>query len=180
MRDLPASAVATGGFNTVLITGGGTYGFHRVAALGHNAATVTVARSRPCASLSASMTATMSRTSSQTPSMTATSSQTPTATPTATATPCFSANFRPLPRMDLVGDLLSSRSLVAPPGQGPASRPPAQLACEEACCQQPGCVGYSVSGSRPNDGFDNCFLFANVSELMPNNAFASGLLRAAL
>ncbi len=82
--------------------------------------------------------------------------------------------------MDLVGSLLSSRSLLMLPPQSALSRPPAQQACEEACCQQPGCVGYSVSTSRPNDGFDNCFLFANVTELMPNTGVVSGLLRSAL
>ena len=90
-----------------------------------------------------------------------------------------SAAFRLFPHTDLVGSLLSSLSLVTT-AQHELSRPPAQLACEEACHEQPGCVGYSVSASRPNDGFDNCFLFANVTELMPNNAIASGLLRSAL
>ena len=112
--------------------------------------------------------------------MTRTMTSTPSFTPSPTSTPCFSDNFRLFPRMDLVGSLLSSRALIASSAQSAFSRPPALQACEEACCQQPGCVGYSVSASRPNDGFDNCFLFANVTELMPNNAFASGLLRSAL
>ena len=84
-----------------------------------------------------------------------------------------------VPRMDLIGTLLQSVNL-ATSTQATLSRPPALLACEEACYQQPGCVGYSVSASRPNDGFDNCFLFANVTELMPNTGVVSGLLRSAL
>ena len=91
----------------------------------------------------------------------------------------FSVNFSVIPRMDFVGSLLASLYL-ATTAQAPLSRPPAQLACEEACYLQPGCVGYSVSTSRPNDGFDNCFLFANVTELMPNTGVVSGLLRSAL
>jgi len=91
----------------------------------------------------------------------------------------FSAHFRVFPRMDLVGSLVQSVYL-ATSMQAPLSRPPAQLACEEACYLQPGCVGYSVSASRPNDGFDNCFLFDNVTELMPNTGVVSGLLRSAL
>jgi hypothetical protein len=82
--------------------------------------------------------------------------------------------------MDLVGNLLTSRSLLMLPPQSVPSRPPVQQACEEVCCQLLGCVGYSVSISRPHDGFDNCFLFANVSELMPSTVVVSGLLHSAL
>ena len=82
--------------------------------------------------------------------------------------------------MDLVGSLLSSHSLLMLPPQSALSRPPAQQACEEACCQQPGCVGYSVGVFVPGAGFDNCFLYANVTELMPSAAFVSGVARSAL
>jgi len=84
--------------------------------------------------------------------------------------------------MDLVGSLLSSVSLVVAPHvqNGDFSRPPVQQACEEACCAEPACVGYAAGAFVPTAGFANCFLYANVSELMPSAAFVSGLARAAL
>ncbi len=109
---------------------------------------------------------------------------TPTHSVTSTRTPtCLSADFVPYPRMDLVGTLLSSVSLVGASynSQGAIfARPPAQQACEEACCAAPGCVGYAAGAFVPAAGFANCFLYANVSELMPSAAFVSGLARAAL
>lgn len=121
----------------------------------------------------------MTPTSSMTPSMTPTRSVTSTRTPT-----CLSADFVAYPRMDLVGTLLLSVSLMdASPfhaQSGGFARPPAQQACEEACCAAPECVGYAAGAFVPAAGFANCFLYANVSELMPSAAFVSGLARAAL
>lgn len=113
--------------------------------------------------------------------MTPTSTLTRTGTATRTPT-CLSADFQHFARMDLVGSLLSSVSLVvAPHALGEIfARPPVQQACEEACCAQPACVGYAAGAYVPAVGFANCFLYANVSELMPSAAFVSGLARAAL
>ena len=122
--------------------------------------------------MTATMTATMTGSSTQTPSMTATSTQ----TPTASATPCFSASFRAFARMDLIGSLHSSVHFPS----APSAPVPVQRACELACCHEPLCRGFTVTGFAPEPGFDNCFLYANVSELMPNVAVASWVARSAL
>ena len=80
--------------------------------------------------------------------------------------------------MNLVGSLLGAHSVVS---TSQSSRfPHALKLCEEACFDEFGCVGYSVGAYVPNTGFKNCFLYANVTELMPNPAFQSGVLRSVL
>ena len=74
--------------------------------------------------------------------------------------------------MDLVGDLLGSAAVAA--------ALTAPRACEAACCAEPRCRGYSITAFAPAPGFDNCFLYANVTELMPNVAVASWVARSAL
>ena len=85
--------------------------------------------------------------------------------------------------MDLVGSLLASLSLTASPAESaPASLPLASLqrACEEACCHERACVGFSVGTFLVVAGYENCFLYGNVTELMPSIAAASWVLHSVL
>ena len=74
--------------------------------------------------------------------------------------------------MDLVGDLLSSAPVAATLA--------APRTCEAACCAESLCRGYSVTAFAPAPGFNNCFLYANITELMPNVAVASWVAHSEL
>ena len=137
----------------------------------------------PSASGTRSASPTSSASSTRSSSSTLSSTATPSCTATATATPCLAANFRPFSRMDLVGSLLASLSLTASPAESaPASLPLASLqrACEEACCHERACVGFSVGTFLVVAGYENCFLYDNVTELMPSIAAASWVLHSVL
>ena len=125
------------------------------------------------------VTATGTRSSSASP--TETSTGTPsgsTATLTATPTPhCAASLFRPLPRTDLVGALVGSAALAP----GAAITLSSEAACREACCLAPACDGYTFNAENARQfGSGGCFLLVNVTQLVPNNGYASGLRESVL
>ena len=84
--------------------------------------------------------------------------------------------FRPLPRTDLVGTLVGT---ALTPGE--ATLVASEVACRQACCDAPACDGYSFSAevalyhvSAP------CYLLVNITQLVPNNSFKSGVLESVL
>ena len=125
------------------------------------------------------VTATGTRSSSTSP--TETSTGTPsgsTATLTATPTPhCAASLFRPLPRTDLVGALVGSAALAP----GAAITLSSEAACRSACCLAPACDGYTFNAENARQfGSGGCFLLVNVTQLVPNNGYASGLRESVL
>ena len=109
--------------------------------------------------------------------MLAASQPSPLPTPSPSTTPyCFPALFRPLPRTDLVGSLVGT---ALEPNQPVAQ--PSEAACRQACCDAAACDGYSFDASF---GMFNpraaCFLFVNVTQLVPSNNMASGIRESAL
>ena len=103
-------------------------------------------------------------------------SSTPSASPSSTPY-CAPSLFRPLPRTDLVGTLVGSA--LAP---GEATLVPSASACRQACCDAPLCDGYSFEAGAAlmHSAAAPCYLYANVTQLIPNSAFASGVLESAL
>jgi hypothetical protein len=103
---------------------------------------------------------------------------TPSASPSHQPAPadCPSTAFRGFPRMDLVGTLVGSA-----PGQ-PSVGVASEAACRIACCAAgPTCEGYSFdTGSLRYHAAGECFLFANVTQLMPANMMASGVRESTL
>jgi hypothetical protein len=102
-------------------------------------------------------------------------SSAPSASPSSTPY-CAPSLFRPLPRTDLVGTLVGSA--LAP---GEATLVASAAACRQACCDAPVCDGYSFSvevalyhSSAP------CYLYANITQLIPISSFVSGVLESAL
>ena len=64
---------------------------------------------------------------------------------------------------------------------GEATLAASEAACRQACCDAPVCEGYSFSvevalyhPSAP------CYLLVNVTQLIPNNSFKSGVLESVL
>jgi hypothetical protein len=54
-------------------------------------------------------------------------------------------------------------------------------ACRHECCLAPACDGYAFNAENARQfGSGGCFLFANVSQLVPNNIMASGVRESAL
>ena len=101
----------------------------------------------------------------------------PLPTPSPSATPyCAPALFRPLPRTDLVGSLVGTA--LAP---GDAVLAPSEAACRQACCDAAACDGYSFDASIARRlGAADCYLFVNVTQLVPSNNMASGLRESVL
>ena len=106
-------------------------------------------------------------------------SSTPTNTPSPTAL-CVPSLFRTLPRTDLVGDLVistSGASLAAP------SLQPSETSCRLACCDAPACDGFTFAASELSisaTGSANCFLFVNVTQLIPSNLVVSSIRTSVL
>jgi hypothetical protein len=101
----------------------------------------------------------------------------PTATPTPSPSPlCAAALFRPLPRTDLVGSLVGTALAPAQPVALPT-----EAACRQACCDAAACDGYSFDASSGAfNPLAHCFLFVNVTQLIPSNTMASGVRESAL
>ena len=101
----------------------------------------------------------------------------PTPTPTPSTSPyCALALFRLLPRTDLVGALAGTA--LAP---GRPALLPTEAACRQACCDAAACDGYAFdasSGRQHSSG--ECFLYVNVSQLVPSSGYASALRESAL
>ena len=101
-------------------------------------------------------------------------------TPTPSPTPyCMPSLFRTLPRMDLVGTLVGT-------ALNPGSRVllPSEPTCRQACCDAPACDGYSFASGDASleapSGVASCFLLVNITQLIPNNAFSSGIYESTL
>ena len=101
----------------------------------------------------------------------------PLPTPSPTATPyCQPSLFRPLPRTDLVGSLVGTALAPAQPVALPS-----EAACRQACCDAAACDGYSFDASSGAfNPLAHCFLFVNVTQLIPSNTMASGVRESAL
>ena len=113
------------------------------------------------------------------PSESRTPSHSPSPSPTPTPTPyCAPALFRPLPRTDLVGVLVGTAH--AP---GALSLQPSVEACRQACCDAPACDGFAFSVGDlaiTSVGAAGCYLYVNVTQLVPSSGYASGMYESAL
>lgn len=86
--------------------------------------------------------------------------------------------------MDLVGVLVGNTQyptagLSVTSGGGGPSR---EFLCRQACCAVPACTAYAYAPfivSSPYNGIANCFLYANVTGLVPNTLMSSGVLLSA-
>ncbi len=104
-------------------------------------------------------------------------------TPSATSAPtvghyCAPSLFRPLPRMDLVGTLVGTA--LTP---GALALTPSLEACRQACCDAPACDGFSFAVSElaiSPTGVAGCFLYVNVTQLIPSSVISSGLYESSL
>ena len=103
----------------------------------------------------------------------------PSASRTPSPTPyCMPSLFRSLPRMDLVGTLVGSALSPGTPMPLPSLGD-----CRQACCDAPACDGFSFGtgdASFINGGTAGCFLLVNITQLIPNNAFSSGIYESTL
>ena len=101
--------------------------------------------------------------------------RTPAPTPTPSSTPyCLPSHYRGLPRMDLVGSLVGSALF---PGADVLTTD--EGACRQACCDAPVCNAYSFAAATLRSsatGTASCFLFVNVTALVPSNGMSSGVL----
>ena len=104
---------------------------------------------------------------------------TPTASPTPSPTPyCVLSLFRALPRMEIVGSLAGTA--LSPGAPVPL---PSESSCRQACCDAPFCDGYAFASgdmSFTNGGTAGCFLYVNVTQLIPSSAFSSGIYESTL
>jgi hypothetical protein len=108
-----------------------------------------------------------------------------TPSPSAVPTPgfaCAASLFRTLPRTDLVGVPVGGAAREA---LGTPALVTSEETCRVACCAVAGCSGYSYVLHDPARRLSAapaslCFLFANVSQLVPNNIMASGVRESAL
>ena len=103
----------------------------------------------------------------------------PTLTPTSSPTPspspyCWPSLYRALPRMDLVGTLVGSALF---PGAFVLTAD--ENGCRQACCDAPGCDSYTFAATTlPSSatGTASCFLYVNVTALVPSSMVNSGAL----
>ena len=106
---------------------------------------------------------------------------TPTASPTPSTTPyCSPALFRSLPRMDLVGTLVGTA--LSP---GISVLQPSEASCRQACCDAAACDGYAFSSGDlamglATIGGASCYLYVNITQLMPSSGYSSGVLLSTL
>jgi hypothetical protein len=104
-------------------------------------------------------------------------STTATPTPTPSTSPyCAPSLFRLLPRMDLVGSLVGTALSPREP-----VRVTTDAACRQECCDAPACDGYTFdasSGRQHNSG--ECYLYVNVTQLVPSSTMASGVRESVL
>ena len=101
--------------------------------------------------------------------------------PTSSPSPspyCVSSIFRALPRMDLVGTLAGSA--LAP---GAPTLVSSTAACRQACCDAPACDGFSFAtgdASFISGGTAGCFLYVNITQLIPSSVVTSGIYESTL
>ena len=100
---------------------------------------------------------------------------TPAPSPTPSPTPyCWPSLFRALPRMDLVGTLVGSAVF---PGVDFLSA--SENDCRQACCDAPVCDCYTFASTilrSSTTGTASCFLYVNVTALVPSSTVNSGAL----
>ena len=100
---------------------------------------------------------------------------TPMPTPSSSPTPfCWPSLYRALPRMDIVGTLVGSALF---PGADFLAA--SENGCRQACCDAPACDAYTFSAVYQGisaTGTAPCFLYVNVTALVPNSGFNSGAL----
>ena len=110
--------------------------------------------------------------------VTAVSSST-TATPSTTpsiSSYCMLDLFRPLPRTDLMGSLVGT---ALSPGE--PVRVSTDTACRKECCDAPACDGYAFDADGAKWlGSAGCYLYVNVTQLVPSSTMASGLRESVL
>ena len=102
-------------------------------------------------------------------------SPTPLSTPNFYCSPSF---FRLLPRMDLVGSLVGTA--LSPGAPVPL---PSESSCRQACCDAPACDGYAFASgdvSFINGGPAGCFLYVNITQLIPSSFASSGIYESTL
>ena len=109
-------------------------------------------------------------------------STTPLPTPSTTPTPaCAASLYRSLPRTDLVGTLTGN-------AWSPASAfmAPSESSCLQACCDAPSCDAYTFASNdlmfsiaKGLSQSAACFLYTNVTALVPSSGYASGALLSA-
>ena len=97
-------------------------------------------------------------------------------TPSAAPTPgfaCSASLYRALPRMELVGSPMGSAQWLR-----------SEESCRIACCATSSCQGFSWQADDPAARFlstpSACYLFSNVTQLMPSNGYSSGVLLSVL
>ena len=102
-------------------------------------------------------------------------SSTPSATPSSTPY-CAPSLFRPLLRTDLVGTLVGT---ALTPGE--ATLVASEAACRQACCDAPVCEGFAFNADTARfHAASRCYLYVNVTQLIPSSGFASGVLESVL
>ena len=101
----------------------------------------------------------------------------PTTSASPSATPyCHPALFRGLPRTDLVGSLVGT---ALAPGQ--AALVASEIACRQACCDAPACDGYTFAADLAMiSAVAPCYLYVNVTQLIPSGRDASGVRESVL
>lgn len=104
--------------------------------------------------------------------------------PSAASTPgfaCAASLFRTLPYMDLTGTRLGGSALATP---GTPAWHRSEEACRIACCTVAGCSGYAYALHDPASRYLStpvpCFLFANITQLIPSSGYTSGVRESAL
>ena len=94
----------------------------------------------------------------------------PTASPSRTPY-CAPVLYRPLPRMDLVGALVGTA--LSP---GAATLVATEAHCRQACCDAAACDGYAFDAATATiHAVSHCYLYVNVTQLIPSSNFVSGI-----
>jgi outer membrane protein assembly factor BamB len=92
---------------------------------------------------------------------------------------CLPTLFYPQPFTELSGAVVSATLATT----GTALLLPSEGDCRQACCDAPACDGYSFAGelrALSPSGSAGCFLFVNLTQLVPSVMMASGVRKTAL
>ena len=85
-----------------------------------------------------------------------------------------SSEFRTLPRADLSGTLIKTTLQQYVPNAILTASD-----CQAQCCATPGCDSFTFAPFPALFGGYNCYLYANVTAVIPNSAYTSGVNLAA-
>ena len=100
---------------------------------------------------------------------------TPTPSPSASPTPfCWPSLYRALPRMDLVGTLAGSALFP-----NTVFLAATENDCRQSCCDAPACDSYTFAAPALQfsaTGSASCFLYVNITALVPSSTVTSGVL----